>query len=223
VAWTKELGQRAATDGWKDDFPLAHDLPDSVEIDCSRLGLPIHPMFAVRLRVFIDWHREKGRDVLMKPPSDPSARRVFEGMGIDPENRVADEGDTVMPVTRLNEFLEVEEVAGKTQQILEYQLTDVSPLGQAAFMAMSELCGNAIDHGRNALGAYAAVRRVTEPRRQVSIAISDLGMGVPSTFGSATRSGVKTGGPSLMRPPRTLAGRANPTAASGSPRLSKPR
>jgi len=179
VAWIKELGQRAAAEGWKDDFPLAHDLPDSIEIDCSRLELPIHPMFAVRLRVFTDWHREKGRDVLVRPPSDPSARQTFEGMGIDPENAMADEDDTIMPVTRLNEFLEVEEVAGKTQQILEYQLTDVSPLGHAAFMAMSELCGNAIDHGRNALGAYAAVRRVTEPRRQVSIAISDLGMGVP--------------------------------------------
>lgn len=46
-------------------------------------------------------------------------------------------------------------------------------------MAVSEFCNNAVDHGANSLGAYAAVRRVTEPRRQVSIAISDLGMGIP--------------------------------------------
>lgn len=46
-------------------------------------------------------------------------------------------------------------------------------------MAVSELCGNAIDHGENALGAYIAVRRVKEPRKQVSIAISDLGVGIP--------------------------------------------
>lgn len=70
-------------------------------------------------------------------------------------------------------------VAQKTQEILEYQLTDVSPLGQAAFMAVAELCDNAMDHGRNQVGAWAAVQRVSEPRPQVSIAISDLGIGIP--------------------------------------------
>ena len=73
----------------------------------------------------------------------------------------------------------MEEVAERTREILEYQLPDVSPLGHAAFMAVSELCANAIDHGENELGAFAAVRRVTEPRPQVTIAIGDLGMGVP--------------------------------------------
>jgi hypothetical protein len=100
-------------------------------------------------------------------------------MRIDPQAASIEEDDAIMPGTRLEEFLEVEDVAERTQEILEYQLPDVSPLGQATFMAISELCGNAIDHGHNALGAYAAVRRVTEPRRQVSVAISDLGIGVP--------------------------------------------
>jgi hypothetical protein len=179
VVWVKEIGPKGASDGWRDDFPLSHDLPDSVEIDCSRLRLPIHPMFAVRLRVFIDWHRGNGRQVVVVPPTDPSTQRVFGGMRIDPEVSADQEDDAIMPVTRMEEFPEVEEVAGRTQELLEYQLTDVSSLGQAAFMAVSELCGNAIDHGRNDLGAYAAVRRVSEPRKQVSIAISDLGMGVP--------------------------------------------
>jgi hypothetical protein len=179
VPWVKEIGSRAAQDGWRDDFPLAHELPDAIEVDCSGLELPIHPMFAVRLRVFTDWHRERGREVAIRPPTDATMRRVFQAMSIDPEVEPPQEDDAVMPVTRLKEFLEVEAVAGRTQQILEYQLPDVSPLGQAAFMAVSELCGNAIEHGRNSLGAYAAVRRVVEPRKKVSIAISDLGMGVP--------------------------------------------
>lgn len=179
MAWIKEIGSRAAQDGWREDFPLAHELPDTIEIDCSRLELPIHPMFAVRLRVFTDWHREQGREVALRLPNDAAASRAFKAMSIDPEVESTEEDDAVMPVTRIKEFLEVEEVAGRTQQILEYQLPDVSSLGQAAFMAVSELCGNAIDHGYNSLGAYAAVRRVVEPRRQVSIAISDLGMGVP--------------------------------------------
>ncbi|MBA3867325.1 MAG: hypothetical protein H0X42_13450 [Solirubrobacterales bacterium] len=136
-------------------------------------------MFAVRLRVFVDWHRDQERDVVVTPPTDPATREVFEGMQIDPGGGSVLEDDAIMPVTRLNEFREVEEVAEQTREILEYQLPDVSPLGEATFMAISELCGNAIDHGRNSLGAYAAVRRITQPRRQVSIAISDLGIGVP--------------------------------------------
>jgi hypothetical protein len=179
VAWAKEIGQSAARDGWRDDFPLSHDLPDEIEVDCGRLQPSIDPMFAVRLRTFIEWHREEGRKVAVTLPHDSTARRIFEAMCIDPEISTPAEDDAIMPVTGMQEFLEVEEVAGRVQEILEYQLTDVSPLGQAAFMAVSELCGNAIDHGQNALGAFAAVRRVTEPRRQVSIAISDLGMGVP--------------------------------------------
>jgi hypothetical protein len=127
----------------------------------------------------MDWHREQGRKVVIRPPADVATRRLFQAMSIDPEVEPAQEDDAVMPVTRLKEFLEVEEAAGQTQQILEYQLPDVSPLGQAAFMAVSELCGNAIEHGHNFLGAYVAVQRVVEPRNQVSIAISDLGMGVP--------------------------------------------
>lgn len=178
--WVKELGAKAGADGgWRDDFPLNHDLPDSVKLDCGRLRLPIHPMFAVRLRVFVDWHRAEEREVVVIPPTDPPTRQVFEAMGIDPQLESDGEGDAIMAVTRLHEFNEVEAVAERTREILEYQLTDVSPLGQAAFMAVSELCGNAIDHGRNALGAYVAVRRVTDPRRQVSIAISDLGIGIP--------------------------------------------
>jgi hypothetical protein len=46
--WRKELGRRSGDGGWKDDFPLSHDLPDAVVVDCRKLELPIHPMFAVR-------------------------------------------------------------------------------------------------------------------------------------------------------------------------------
>ncbi|HEX6456428.1 MAG TPA: hypothetical protein VF009_07915 [Solirubrobacterales bacterium] len=179
MGWIKEIGPRGARDGWRDDFPLAHELPDRIELDCARLQLPIHPMFAVRLRMFIEWHRGAGREVKTTPPSDSRARQVFEAMSIDPALPPPSEEDTIMPVTCVKEFLDVEEVAERTREILEYQLHDVSPLGHAAFMAVSELCANAIDHGENELGAFAAVRRVTEPRRQVTIAISDLGMGIP--------------------------------------------
>jgi hypothetical protein len=137
-------------------------------------------MFAVRLRVFIEWHRHEGRTVEVIPPVSLDARRVVQAMQIDPTAMAYDgDDDAVLPVTRLDNDTMAEEAARRTKEILEYQLTDVSGLGEAAFTAVAELCDNALDHGRNALGAYVAVRRVTEPRRQVSIAISDLGIGIP--------------------------------------------
>lgn len=136
-------------------------------------------MFALRAQVFVDWHKEHGREVAITPPTDAASRRVFETMGIGREGALEPADDAVVPVTRLVEFDDVESVAARTQEIIEYQLPKVSPLGQATFMAVSELCGNAIDHGRNDLGAYAAVMRVSEPRQMLSIAISDLGLGVP--------------------------------------------
>lgn len=107
--------------------------------------------------------------------------RVFRQLQIDPsdEAEVAGGSDTILPVTALANANVVEDAARRTREILEYQLTDVSPLGQAAFMAVAELCDNAIDHGRNPLGAFVAARRIVEPRRQVSLAIGDLGIGIP--------------------------------------------
>lgn len=179
MTWTKELGSRAGESGWRDDFPLDHELPTALCVDCRKVRLPLHPMFALRMRLFIDWHEREGREVTVLAPDDRSAREVFEAMQISSQAQRAEEDDAIMPVSLLREFDDVEAVAGRTQEILEYQLPDVSALGGAAFMAVSELCGNAIDHGRNNLGAYAAVRRVREPRRQVSIAICDLGIGMP--------------------------------------------
>lgn len=187
--WRKEFGRRSGDRGWKDDFPLSHALPDAVVVDCRKLEVPIHPMFAVRLRVFVDWHRLQGRTVEVVPPVDSVARRLFDAMRIGDEGD-AQEDDAVLPVTKIREFLEVEEVAQRTKEILEYDLHDVSALGEATFQGVSELCGNAIEHGANPLGAYIAVRRITEPRRQISVAIGDLGMGIPSTYVSATPIGL---------------------------------
>jgi hypothetical protein len=137
-------------------------------------------MFAIRLRVFIDWHREREREVVVIPPDDTTTARIFRSLSIDSSEDLGEAaGDTILPVTALDGADVVEDVAGRTREILEYQLPDVSPLGEAAFMAVAELCDNALDHGRNAMGAFVAASRFTEPRRQVSIAIGDLGIGIP--------------------------------------------
>src|ERR1700761_3176660 len=112
--WRKELGRRSGDRGWKDDFPLSHDLPEVIVVDCRKLELPIHPMFVVRLRVFVDWHRLQGRTDQVVPPVEAAACRLFDAMCIGDEGG-GREDDAVLPVTKLREYLEVEEVAKRTK------------------------------------------------------------------------------------------------------------
>lgn len=179
MAWHKRVSSGAGRGGWRDDFPLDADLPDRLVVDFGALREPIHPMFALRCRVFVDWHRDNGRDVEVVPPSDAAARSITEALALDEHVTAEEMSVVILPITSLMEYQDVEDAALRTREILEYQLQDVSPLGAAAFMAVSELCSNAVEHGANPLGAYIAVRRVAEPGPQVSIAVSDLGMGIP--------------------------------------------
>jgi len=179
MAWEMRIGPRGADGPWRGDFPLDHDLPLGLALDCCALRLPIHPMFVVRLQIFLEWHRALDRSVRIVPPDDRATRRVFDQLGIGSTDPTQGEEDTVVPVTRLRDENGVEGVAAATRQVLEHQLTDVARLGDAAFYAVSELCGNALEHGRNDLGAFVAVRREVEPRRQVTVAIGDLGIGIP--------------------------------------------
>jgi hypothetical protein len=169
----------AGEGGWKDDLPLDTDLPEDLVLDLGPLREPIHPMFALRCRVFVDWHREAGRRVEVLPASDPRAREIVIALGVDQTAPAEELPDIILRASRLREFEDVEAVAERSREILEYQLRDVSRLGAAAFMAVSELCNNAVEHGANSLGAYIGVRRFTEPQPRVSIAISDLGIGIP--------------------------------------------
>lgn len=189
MQWERRLSASAAAQGgWKGDFPLSHDLPAEITLDCARLRLPIYPLFAIRLSTFIAWHAARGCNIVVIRPDDVEARHVFDALQLATEPDVehvppitsdGDESDIVLPVTRLHEFRDVDAVAERTREILEYQLTDVSALGHASYMAVAELCGNAVEHGQNQMGALVAAVRSTDPRRQVSIAIGDLGIGIP--------------------------------------------
>jgi hypothetical protein len=187
--WVKEVRRTGGTEsGWRDDFPLNRDMPDRLSIDCSALKLPVFPMFWLRVRSFLDWHHAQGRSLSVTPPIDPRTRENFDQMKVLDTSYVellSDEkpsaqGDVaVLPVTRLAGYGNVEEIAEAARQILEYQYTDAATLGSACYMAVSELCANAIEHGHNGLGAYVAVQHLREPRSRISIAISDMGIGIP--------------------------------------------
>jgi hypothetical protein len=189
MRWEKGLSRRAAHDGgWREDFPLGHDLPEDILVDCGALELPLYPLFIVRLRTFLEWHHARGRSLAVIRPRDAAARRVFIALGVteglpvtvDGTSAPADEDmAVVLPVTPLREFADVEAVASRTRELLEYQLPEVSALGHASYMAVSELCANAVEHGTNTLGSFVAASHFKEPRPQVSIAIGDLGVGIP--------------------------------------------
>lgn len=233
--------------GWRGDFPLDDHLPDAVTLDITDLELPVHPMFLLRLRVFMDWHESRGRKVGVLAPRDPVTATALTTLRLldplEPSGFAGlPEADDILdplPLVRLRDLTAVEEVAGGVREILEYRLTHLSGAGEAAFMALSELGGNAVEHGANPLGAWAIVAQ-NRDRRGLSLAIADLGLGIPEhlrqrypelhddTFAIATalQEGVSgTGGPTrgyglpyvldAALTPRLQAARLTIHAASG--------
>lgn len=188
MEWVKRVRWRDAQEPWREDFPLAREMPDRIALDLSEVRPPLHPMALLRMRMFIDRHERLGREVEIVPPADRGARILLEALRFaEPANPTGflgrpdppDDERAIVPITRLVDDTAVEEVASLTRQVVEYHLTDVAPLGAAAHMAVSELCGNAVEHGSSDAGAYIALVRRAEPRRQVTIAVADLGIGIP--------------------------------------------
>jgi len=187
--WSKKIRRTGGAEGgWREDFPLNREMPEELIVDCEALEPPVYSLFWLRLRTFLDWHHAQGRSLSVIPPANDQARESFDQMQVVDTSYVELRGDekpsthtgiAILPVTRIADYTTVETAAERAREILEYRYTDVSPLGQACYMALSELCANAIEHGRNDLGAYVAIQRFSEPRPQVSIAISDLGIGIP--------------------------------------------
>lgn len=50
-------------------------------IDASRLR-DCHAMFALRLRMFIDWHSATGHSVRLLPPTDPDTAQRLADLGV---------------------------------------------------------------------------------------------------------------------------------------------
>jgi hypothetical protein len=84
-----------------------------------------------------------------------------------------------MLIARLDDHNQVEEVAGKTRELLEYHRPRLAHLGDATFMAISELCNNAVEHGASRFPAYAAAAADPNCPANLTIAIADLGIGIP--------------------------------------------
>src|SRR5690606_25109896 len=119
---------------------------------------PCHPMFLLRLRMFVDWHAAAGRHVALVPPRAVRTRRLLADMtGTDDARRMGSPME--IPVRRLSDHLGVEELAGEAAEMVQMQTRSLAVWGGALHMAIGELCDNALQHGANSLGVYVAVGR----------------------------------------------------------------
>ncbi len=180
-------GSSGAGDGYRRNFLLERDLESPIVVNAARLGLS-HPMFLVRLRLFVDWHLAAGHDVSVTPPAQPDVlqqwgdMRLADGWPADtivalpePHPRT----HSILAIHRLRTFHDVEDAAAAAAELLGHQAPELARWGEAAHMAISELCDNAIQHGTNELGAYVVADRTIDPQPCFRMAIADLGIGIP--------------------------------------------
>lgn len=91
----------------------------------------------------------------------------------------AREPNTHFGIRRLSTAYDVEDASREAMELLQEQVPALAVWRDPVYMAVSELCGNALQHGRDDLGAYVAADRIEGERRQFRLAIADLGIGIP--------------------------------------------
>jgi hypothetical protein len=174
-------------DGYRGDLPLERELDEPIVVDARGLG-PCHPMFIIRLRLFLDWHLAAGHEVKLVAPDNPQVARVLVDMGVAeglpgdvvsgfPQRQGSPEA--IFGIRRLGGPNDVEDASADAMEVLLEQVPELAAWGDPVYMAVSELCGNALQHGRDDLGAYVAADRTDAERRQFRLAIADLGIGIP--------------------------------------------
>jgi len=181
------LRPREAHAAFLGDLPLDPDLDQPIVVDASEL-VDCHPMFALRLRLFVDWHQAAGNVVRVVAPRDLRvAHQVADfrvGLGL-PEGTVVGLPEprggrqALIGVRRLGTYHDVEDVSNEAMAILQEQSIAFAVWGEPVHMAMSELCDNARQHGRNSLGTYVAADQVGVETGEFRLAIGDLGIGIP--------------------------------------------
>lgn len=158
---------------------------DEVVLDAGEL-VGLHPLFAVRLALWIERHRQAGLKVELKEPRDEATRRGFHAFRLGKdiggvgEALVEDGADVIIRPTRLSELTQVDALADKLLQPLIDQFDDVAVVRDAVLMAVSELCQNAVEHGASDAGCVvAASRGEVNEMSHMMLGIGDCGIGIP--------------------------------------------
>lgn len=96
-----------------------------------------------------------------------------------PEGEQVEERPEYLPLCRFRSTSQAERTMGKLAQVLHLQQVDAV---QAVNTALRELGINAAEHGRSEHGAWVAAGYFPG-RREVLIAVADLGVGIPAHIG----------------------------------------
>jgi len=161
------------------------DGANEVILDAGDL-VGLHPLFAVRLALWLEGRRQAERSVGIREPEDRETRRCFRAFrlteevgGVDQALVENDAGVIIRP-TRLGELTEVDELADRLLQPLIDHFDDVAVVRDAVLMAISELCQNAVEHGASDAGCVvAASRGEVDGLSRIMLGIGDCGIGIP--------------------------------------------
>lgn len=178
-----------AKDGWRASLPLKPHETDVI-LDARAVRFAV-PTFLLRLRAFVDWHLHRGHSVTVLAPTNRAVAVYMARMGLEdglptgvfsgfPPPGNSANSDVLIPITRLREFQEVDELGERVYQLfMGHSDDEVAVFASAMHMAVSELCANAVEHGANPHGCYVAAQRYERPHRHTTLALGDLGVGIP--------------------------------------------
>lgn len=171
--------------GYAAELDADLDGVSQVILDAGEL-VGLHPLFAVRLALWVECQRQAGRSVEVKEPQDEATRRCFRafrlgiGIGGIAQALVEDDPDVIVRPTRLSELTEVDGLADRLLQPLIDHFDDAAVVRDAVLMAISELCQNAVEHGASDAGCVvAASRGEADWLSQIMLGVGDYGVGIP--------------------------------------------
>ena len=171
--------------GYAEELDVHLQDADEIVVDAGGI-VGLHPLCAVRLALWIESQREAGRNVEVREPLDEATCRTFRAFGLGGaiggiDGALGEDGaEVIVSPTRLVELTEVDALADRLAQPLIDHFDDVAAVRDAVFMAFSELCQNAVEHGANSAGCVvAAARGEVEGMGQMMLGIGDLGVGIP--------------------------------------------
>lgn len=163
------------------------DAGGPVTLDLREL-LTVDAHFAARLAAWLDVQSAAGRSVEVAPPGSPSVARQMARLGCStdlpagctfslPDLVVGPRDDVLLPLTRLEDSDQINELTIVLRKLLSDQFPD-SRISDAMVLILQELGDNATSHGQSDLGAYVCASRAGPTR--CNLAIGDLGVGVPT-------------------------------------------
>jgi hypothetical protein len=178
-------------DGWRAALPLRKDASGTkLVIDATALTF-VTPTFILRLRAFIDYNLQLGREIALLAPSNREVANYLSRMGISsglpeqvfpdlPTVRRHDQSGVLVPITRLHTSNDVEVTGDELYRLFQGHADDeVAVFADALQEAFTELCNNGVEHGENPLGCYLAAQRYKGGSPRTMLTIADLGIGVP--------------------------------------------